>query len=195
MEQSQIPPLLEPGFTYEEYEQFRTGIELVRIRLLKSSVTSNAWTIDPQNHTLRIGIEDSFNAFDWGFESFQDCTVIVTEDETEAEQATIKVTYGACYAFKFDSVKELDNHAEFIQAFNALHLKLHLYPYVRLFVQDMSSKMDWTPIVLPLAQPFDLTESGETESISREAEAKTPAKERKQRTSKKKSPSKKNSQE
>lgn len=186
MEKSQTPPVLGPSFTIEEYEQFRKGIELVRIRLLKCNVSNQAWTVDPQNHTLLIGLEESFNKFDWGFESLQDCTVKVREDETEVEQGVIQVTYSACYAFKSDFVKQLDDHLEFIEAFNTLHLRLHLYPYIRLFVQDISSKMDWAPIVLPLDQPFDPTDYDETESVNEKTEEKAPAKEPKKRTPTKK---------
>jgi len=135
-----------------QYQEFIEHTELRGARLIHGETHSDRVVHDTSEVAYDIEVSTHFNQFQEGFEAVQNCTVSFYEhltDEDEKETVGhVKVAYGFVYECDTEPFEE-DLDAYFY-IFERVSLPVNAWPFIRQFVHDMTQRMGWPPLMLPL---------------------------------------------
>lgn len=137
----------------ERYQEFVRDVELRGVRLLNCEVTSHGMLHESMQASYDLDVESTFAWIEQGFEAVQECTVsvFVQEDEEAVPVGSINVAYGFVYSCTFED-EEYDRDA-YLQIFQRVSLPVNAWPFIRQFVHDMTQRMNWPALTLPLLKP------------------------------------------
>lgn len=134
--------------TPEEYNQFVGGLRLRRVRLTQAHIQAFEPLPDPTASEVKIRDQYTFEVIDGGFEAVGSFRVSITNRETQAVRGEVKVSF----AFLYESKDGLptDGIDGYFKVFKGVNLPINMWPFVREFVHNAMSRMDWPPFILPL---------------------------------------------
>lgn len=137
----------------EAYQTFLQEVELRGARLVACEVSTSQMVHDPAQVAYEIDVETRFDRFEEGFEAIQDCTIhfFVPEREEDVPVSRIQVAYGFGYECSFEE-EEYEFDA-YLHIFEQVSLPVNAWPFIRQFVHDITQRMNWPPLMLPLLKP------------------------------------------
>jgi len=137
----------------ERYQEFINEIELRGVRLLSCRAESQGVLHESMQASYELDVESSFRRMNQGFEAIQDCTVsvFIVEDEEEVPVGEIQVVYGFAYSSSYED-DQYESDA-YLHIFQQVSLPVNAWPFIRQFIHDMTQRMNWPPLMLPLLKP------------------------------------------
>ena len=134
----------------EQYQAFIREVELREARLVHCEVESLMVLRDAMQVSYQIEVDNTLTWLDEGFEAIQDCTIsfFIEEGDEEVPAGHVQVAYGFGYACAFED-EEYERDA-YLQIFEQVSLPINAWPFIRQFVHDMTQRMNWPPLMLPL---------------------------------------------
>lgn len=159
--------MTKPAVLPERYEEFITGLQLVRLRLVSLEAKANVDVPDPRRNAIYLQGHASYEVQEDGFEAYQTYEVAIRDTDTDTESGKVAVVFALQYETKHSV--EPDELGDLFEIFSKTSLLLHVYPYVRQLVQDVTTRMDWPPVILPIATPANgIENAAEPESAGEE---------------------------
>lgn len=145
--------------TPDQYQRFLDRTELRNARLIESEARANAVFQDPSVIVYDIDVQTKCVPYEEGFEAVQDCTVSFSRVEEEDGEESgsvgkVRVQYGFFYEAALQDIAEEDLDAYFY-IFERVSLPVNAWPFIRQFVHDMTQRMNWPPLMLPLLKETD----------------------------------------
>ncbi|HWE64788.1 MAG TPA: hypothetical protein VHB98_24000 [Chloroflexota bacterium] len=125
----------------DNYGAFVQQITLQAIWLVHARVDNLVGPVAPGQAHMHIQVGADWSATDLGFRVLQTFTVSMAEDDQLAMQ--LEVVFGMDYA------SSMPMTAELFQPLNLLTLALAVWPYLREFLANMVSRMNWSGYILP----------------------------------------------
>ncbi|WP_297859732.1 hypothetical protein [Meiothermus sp.] len=124
------------------------GLELRRVRLIEASV--QALEASPNPLRSQVGLEESYSyrPEEDGFEAVGQFRLVVVDQDSQAEQGSIEVSFGFWYSSKLQP--ESEGFAGYFEVFKEINLPINMWPFVREFIYNTTARMDWPPFTLPL---------------------------------------------
>lgn len=152
--------------TPEQYQAFVEDTELRGARLVHSETHADRVVHDTSEVSYNIEVATRFAQFAEGFEAVQDCTISffehLAEDDEKETVGRVNVAYGFFYETDTDRFDEdLD---AYLYIFERVSLPVNAWPFIRQFVHDMTQRMGWPPLMLPLLKEDSEEEANEVES-------------------------------
>jgi len=137
----------------ERYQAFINDVELRGVRLLSCQAESQAVLHESMQASYELDVESSFRRMSQGFEAIQECTVsvFIVEEDEEVPVGQIQVAYGFAYSSTFED-DQYESDA-FLHIFQQVSLPVNAWPFIRQFVHEMTQRMNWPPLMLPLLKP------------------------------------------
>lgn len=140
------PPIQLP--TPEAYNRFVEGLELRRVRLIEARI--QAFEPMPDPATSEVALEESytFHPQENSFEAIGRFHLRITHRQTQAVQGEVEVSFGFVYESKHSPAA--DSFEGYFQVFKEVSLPINMWPFLREFIHNAMSRMDWPPFTLPL---------------------------------------------
>ncbi len=134
--------------TIEEFSYFIDGLELRRVRLRESHIQAQEMYPNPNETKVELIENYQPSLIDNGFEAIAEYQVKFCHHETGNEIGSIKVAF----AFFYESKSTLNNELllSCFDIFKSASLPVNAWPFLREFVHNAMSRMDWPPFTLPL---------------------------------------------
>ena len=132
-----------------QYQDMLTALDLKSIRLINSSTTRNpdleigASAINVEKTTESAIKEDNKKLF--RFIEHIELKAVLKDSEQEI------FTLSGSFLLNYQSPIEVDSIL--LEMFASRNLSIHSWPYLREFVQSMSTRMGLPPVLLPLLLP------------------------------------------
>ena len=135
----------------EEYQAFVRGLELADVRLVGCDVSAQEMIEDPNRVVLDLDQETAFNVFEGGFEAVQEYQFYFLDRENADELGQIDAAFGFVYETEQSAVPaDLDRYLE---VFSFVSLPVNVWPFAREFVHNMTMRLGWPRLDLPLLKP------------------------------------------
>jgi hypothetical protein len=135
----------------EEYQTFVRGLELVDVRLVGCDVSAQEAIDDPSRVVLDLDQHITFNVFDSGFEAVQEYQFYFLDHETDNELGQIEATFG--FVYETDRATDAVDFESYLDVFSVVSLPVNVWPFAREFVHDMTMRLGWPRLDLPLLKP------------------------------------------
>ncbi len=137
----------------EEYGAFVKGLELTRVRMVRSQVEAPYPISDAS--TVSIGLERDtqflMHEETSSFEALSRFDLTFDEEGADEPVGTISVTYS--FLYEGDMIDEEVDLDPYFEIFADVSLPVNVWPFVREFVHNASSRVDWPKLDLPLVKP------------------------------------------
>lgn len=134
--------------TPEQYGEFIQGLELRRVRLIESHIEALESIPDPAKSQIHLEESYTFMPKDSGFEAIGSFKLIALLQKTKVEQGSLEVRFGFTYNSKLaPSDVGFDGY---FNIFKDVNLPINMWPFVREYIYNSMSRMDWPPFTLPL---------------------------------------------
>ena len=137
----------------EAYNSFLGQLNILRVRLIKSSTIANVEYPKPPETSIEVSYEPSYKIQEGGFEAFADYEVRLVDTKSEEKQGILAATYGLTFASKEDMTDEI------FMVFGQLNLPVNAWPFMREYVLTSMGRMDWPTFTLPLLKPAHIQNS------------------------------------
>lgn len=134
--------------TPEEYNRFVEGLGLRRVRLIEAHIRALEPMPDPTASEVELEESYTFNPVDGGFEAVGSFRLRIANRETQAEQGVVEVSFG--FLYESERNPAAGGFEGYFQVFKEVNLPINMWPFVREFVHNAMSRMDWPPFTLPL---------------------------------------------
>lgn len=138
--------------TPDQYQAFVEETELRGARLIRSETQAEQIVHDTSEVSYNIEVDTRSRAVADGFEAIQECTVQFFElypgDEQAEPIGMVTVVYGFLYESETEDIG--DDLDAYLYIFERVSLPVNAWPFIRQFVHDMTQRMSWPPLMLPL---------------------------------------------
>lgn len=137
----------------EEYGTFVKGLELTRIRMVQSHVDAPYPVSDASAVSIELekGTEFRLHEEISSFEALSQFDFIFEEEGVDDPVGTISVTYS--FLYESDMVGGDVDLEPYFDIFADVSLPVNVWPFVREFVHNATSRADWPKLDLPLVKP------------------------------------------
>jgi len=137
----------------EDYGTFVKGIELTRIRMVRSHVEAPYPISDASSVAIEFDRDTEFRLHETidSFEALSRFEFTFEEEEIDDPVGVISVTYS--FLYESDMVDEDLNLDPYFEIFAEVSLPVNVWPFVREYVHDATSRIDWPKLDLPLVKP------------------------------------------
>jgi hypothetical protein len=135
----------------EEYQTFVRGLELVDVRLVGCDVSAQEAIDDPSRVVLNLDQQTTFNVFEGAFEAVQEYQFYFLDREKEDELGQIDASFG--FVYETDQATDAADFERYLEVFSFVSLPVNVWPFAREFVHDMTMRLGWPRLDLPLLKP------------------------------------------
>jgi hypothetical protein len=137
----------------EEYGTFVKGLELIRVRMVQSHVEAPYPVSDGSAVSIELekGTEFQVHEDISSFEALSQFGFTFAEEGVDDPVGTISVTYS--FLYESDMVGEDVDLEPYFEIFAEVSLPVNVWPFVREFVHNATSRVDWPKLDLPLVKP------------------------------------------
>ena len=134
----------------DEYGTFVKGIELTRIRMVRSHVDAPHPISDASAVNIELENETRFRRHEEisSFEALSQFDLTFEEDGLDEPAGTISVTYS--FLYESDMIGDAEELDPYFEIFAEVSLPVNVWPFVREFVHNATSRVDWPKLDLPL---------------------------------------------
>jgi preprotein translocase subunit SecB len=137
----------------EEYGTFVKGLELTRVRMVRSQIEAPYLVSDASEVRIEFEKETRFRVHEEvdSFEALSRFDFTFEEEGVEDPVGAISVTYS--FLYESDMVGSDVDLDPYFEIFADISLPVNVWPFVREFVHDATSRIDWPKLDLPLVKP------------------------------------------
>lgn len=137
----------------EEYGTFVKGLELTRVRVVQSHVEAPYPVSDASAVSIELEKETQFRVHEEieSFEALSQFDFTFDEEGVEDPVGTISVTYS--FLYESDMVGGDEPLDPYFEIFGEVSLPVNVWPFVREYVHNTTSRIDWPKLDLPLVKP------------------------------------------
>jgi preprotein translocase subunit SecB len=134
----------------DEYGTFVKGIELTRVRMVRSHVEAPHPISDASAVNIELENETGFRVHEevGSFEAVSRFDLTFEEDGVDEPVGTISVTYS--FLYESDMVGGEEDLDPYFEIFAEVSLPVNVWPFAREFVHNATSRVDWPKLDLPL---------------------------------------------
>lgn len=139
-----------PGLSLDEraYLVFLKNLDLTQLRMSECSVKAHVARPEPKGTSLKMTLEATLALKEQGFSLRHDYILIFGGEGGKPEAGRMRVAFEMAFHCK----EPVDAKALklFAGRFRDVNAPLITWPHYREFVQSMTGRMQWPPLVLPL---------------------------------------------
>lgn len=137
----------------EEYGTFVNGLELTRVRMVRSQVEAPYPVSDASAVRIELENETQFREHEdiSSFEALASFDLTFEEEGVDDRVGAISVTYS--FLYESDMVGGDAKLESYYEVFAEVSLPVNVWPFVREFVHNATSRVDWPKLDLPLVKP------------------------------------------
>ena len=137
----------------EEYGTFVKGLELTRVRMVRSQIEAPYPVSDASEMRIEFEKETQFRVHEEvdSFEALSRFDFTFEEEGVEDPVGAISVTYS--FLYESDMVGSDVDLDPYFEIFADISLPVNVWPFVREFVHDATSRINWPKLDLPLVKP------------------------------------------
>lgn len=137
----------------EEYGTFVKGLELTRVRMVRSQVEAPYPVSDASAVRIEFDKDTQFLVHEEieSFEVLSRFDFTFEEEGIDDPVGAISVTYS--FLYESDRVGGDEDLQPYFEIFEDVSLPVNVWPFVREYVHNTTSRIDWPTLDLPLVKP------------------------------------------
>ncbi len=133
------------------YREMMSGLTLQKVLLTENNVLRNP-DLSPEDAIVEVEKETQYQIREEDKRDFRFVEIITVKSSTdEGEEKKEIFTISGRFLLQYRSPIEVNE--ELMEMFSGRNLSVHSWPYLREFIQSMSTRMGLPPMLLPLLLP------------------------------------------